>query len=188
MRFFDLRFFVLLFWVAALPAAAQDDLNASRAAHTALVPAAFDAFEAMVLAPLQVGENASAAEVKGVCQSVKDNLDLLVAHAQTRRSVAEPASLDVIRELNNYLGGRFQALQNRLGEVGDQIQTNVVVMEAHCPDLNKDEAILLEAMNTALGKYAPDEWCRAMMREPEADRSLADSAKLLKHCEGVSPK
>lgn len=155
--------------------------------HRALLAAAFDNVEAMMFAPLEIDRNTPTAEVRRVCQSVNTRLEKLVAHAKAREAMALPESLEEAQELDQYLAKRLQAMQARMAKDGAKAQASGKIMEAKCPDLNRNERLAQQAMKTALGGYGPVGWCRAMMRKPQAQWTMDDGGKFAKFCQGVKP-
>lgn len=155
--------------------------------HRALLAAAFDNVEAMMFAPLKVDPNTPTVEVRRVCQSVNERLERLVAHAKAREAMALPETLEEAQELDQYLASRVQAMQARMAKVGAKAQASGKIMEAKCPDLNRDERMAQQAMRTALAGYGPVGWCRAMMRKPQAQWTMDDGGKFAKYCQGVKP-
>ena len=101
--------------------------------------------------------------------------------------MALPTSLEEAQKLDQYLAARFRALKARMAKAGRKIQTSGKILEAKCPDLNKNEVQVKQAMNTALSPYGPVGWCRAQMKKPQSQWSMEDSGKFIKLCRGVKP-
>lgn len=167
-----------------LATALKMESNAPAMSHKALVTAAFDSLESMMFAPLQIDASTPTDSVRATCQSMVDDLNKLVGYADTRKSMAAPATLEEAKALDDYLAGRFQALQTRMGEVGGQIQGSIAIIQRDCPDMDQDDAVMQEAMATALGQYGPSGWCNAMRQKPQAEWTMDDGTNYAKFCTG----
>lgn len=156
--------------------------------HYALLVEAFDNFETMMFTPLKVDSTTPPAGVKAACQSVQENLAQLVAHADTRKSLALPDSLEEAQQLNHYIAQRFHKIQAGMRQAGGKLKASGKIMEANCPELNANETVAKNAMQTALAKYGPEGWCRAMMKKPQGDWNMEDAGTFANVCRGVKPE
>ena len=172
--------------LAGATSSTQASVSKAPVSHETLIAAAFDSFEAMVFAPLRIDRNTSVEMVRTVCQSVLDDLDQLVAYAETRKSMALPTTIEEAKALDQYLAGRFQAFQARMGKDGNKANASGKILEANCPDLDVDESIAQEAMATALDNYGPKGWCQATMRKPQSQWTMEDGGNFAKYCQGVT--
>ena len=152
--------------------------------HKALVTAAFDSLESMMFAPLDINASSPTDIVRATCQSMIDNFNKLVGYAETRKSMPAPTTLEEAKALDEYLAGRFQALQTRMGQVGGQIQSSIAIIQRDCPDMDQDDAVMQQAMATALGQYGPTGWCNAMRQKPQAEWTMDDGTNYAKFCTG----
>ncbi|WP_282607060.1 DUF3012 domain-containing protein [Pelagibius sp. Alg239-R121] len=155
--------------------------------HQSLLVAAFDNFEAMLFTPLKVDRTTPVAGVKAACQSVQESVGQLIAHAETRKSLALPDSLEEAQQLNQYIAKRFHAIQAGMRQAGGKIRASGKILEANCPELNANEAVAKNAMQTALAQYGPEGWCRVMMKKPQAAWNMQDAGTFAKVCQGVKP-
>ncbi len=153
--------------------------------HEDLLVAAFDNFEAMMFEPLKIDQTTPKAAVRDVCRSMLEKADQLVAHAELRKSMELPTTLEEAQELDQLQARRFQALQARMGAAGSKMQASHKIIQANCADLDQDETATQDAMKTALGGYGPVGWCRVMMRKPQAQWNMEDAGKFAQLCQGV---
>ncbi len=156
--------------------------------HYSLLVSAFDNFESMMFAPLKVDPTTPVAGIKAACLSVQENLAQLVAHADTRKSLALPDSLEEAQQLNQYIAQRFHKIQAGMRQAGGRLKSAGKIMEANCPELNANETVARDAMQTALAQYGPEGWCRAMMKKPQGDWNMQDAGTFAKLCQGVKPQ
>jgi hypothetical protein len=163
------------------PAPVPDASNA----HQAVVTAAFDTFEVIMFAPLKVDDTTSLEDAKKVCVSMFESIDELVDLGAKRKAMALPTTLEEAKALDEYLAGRFQALQARMNENGARLQPAIQRLQNDCPELDRDEAIMANAVNTALGKYGPEGWCQVMRNKPQAEWSMENSEKFVLYCTGA---
>ena len=161
---------------------------ASTVTHYSLLVAAFNNFETMMFAPLKIDQTTPVAGVKAVCQSVQENVEQLIAHAKTRKSLALPDTLEEAQQLNQYLAGRYHKIQAGMRQSGNKLQASGKILEANCPELNTNETAAKNAMQTALAQYGPEGWCRAMMKKPQGDWNMQDAGTFAKVCQGVKPE
>jgi len=167
-----------------LATALKMESSAPAMSHKALVTAAFDSLESMMLAPLQVDASTPTDSVRATCQSMVDDFNKLVDYADTRKSMAAPTTLEEAKALDEYLAGRFQVFQTRMGEVGGQIQGSIAIIQRDCPDMDQDDAVMQQAMATALGQYGPSGWCNAMKQKAQAEWTMDDGTNYAKFCTG----
>ena len=167
-----------------LASALSMEADAPAMSHKALVTAAFDSLEGMMFAPLDIDASSPTDTVRATCQSMVDNFDKLVGYAETRKSMPAPTTLEEAKALDDYLAGRFQALQTRMGQVGSQIQASIAIIQRDCPDMDQDDAVMQQAMATALGQYGPTGWCNAMRQKPQAEWTMDDGTNYAKFCTG----
>lgn len=156
--------------------------------HYALLVEAFNNFETMMFAPLQVTPSTPVAEIKAACQSVEDNVAQLVAHADLRKSLALPDSLEEAQQLNHYIAQRLHKIQAGMRQAGGKLKASGKIMEANCPELNANETLAKNAMQTALAKFGPEGWCRAMMKKPQGNWNMEEATTFAKVCQGVKPE
>ena len=162
--------------------------NATPASRMALMTETFDNFEAMMFAPLKVNSSTPTAEVRNVCRAMFERGKQLQAHAEARKAMPHPTSLEEAKKLDDYLASRFQSFQTRAAKVGQQAQAATTIMQAKCSDLDQDEKATQVAMKEALAGYGPVGWCRAMMKKPKAQWNMEDAGKFAKFCPGVKPE
>ncbi len=167
-----------------LATALKFESDATPTSHQALVAAAFDTFESMMFAPLQIDATTHTDAVRATCQSMIEDLDQLEAYAEARKSMDAPKTLEEAKALDGYLAGRFQVLQTRMGEVGDEIQGSIAIIQRECPDMDQDDAVVQQAVATALGQYGPGGWCAAMRQKPQAEWTMDDGTNYAKFCTG----
>ena len=161
--------------------------SATPASRMALMTETFDNFEAMMLAPAEITTQTPTAEVRKVCQGMIDRSKQLRAHAEARKSIPLPTSLEEAKKLDDYLASRFKAFQARAAKVGKNMQAVGKVMKAKCADLEQDEKAVQVDMKAALAGYGPVGWCRKMMRTPRAQWTMEDGGTFAKFCPGVKP-
>jgi len=178
--------------VGSLPAHAGQAPFTKAAATTpgsyhSFLTAAFNNFETLMFAPLQVTEDTPTAEVRNVCRAINTHIDQLVADAETRQSMPLPTSLKEAKRLDELIQRRFQDLQVRFNTVGKQMQTSGRIMGAQCTDLAKHPGIMQEAMQATFAGYGPVGWCRSMMKQPRAEWTMKDNETFAQLCQGVEP-
>ena len=162
--------------------------TATPASRMALMTESFDNFEAMMFAPLKINSSTPTAEVRKVCRTMLERGEQLQAHAEARKAMPHPTSLEEAKKLDDYLASRFKSFQARAAKVGKQAQAATKIMQAKCSDLDQDEKSTQVAMKEALAGYGPVGWCRAMMKKPKAQWNMEEAGKFAKFCPGVKPE
>ncbi len=156
--------------------------------HKALLVEAFDNLETMMFAPMKITPSTPTDEIKAACRALQENVAQLVAHADTRKSLALPDSLEEAQQLNGYIAQRLNKIQAGMRQAGGQLKASGKIMEANCPELNSNDKAVQGAMQTALAKYGPEGWCRAMMKKPRSDWNMQDAGTFARVCPGVKPE
>ena len=159
--------------------------SAASPSYLPFLTKAFDNFETLMFAPLQITAKMSKTQVRTVCKTMSKNIEQLLADAETRKSMPLPSSLEEAKQLDAFIQQRFKAFQNRSAKARKQMQASGKIMQTNCRDLDQDEQLMQAAMKSLFAGYGPVGWCQAMRKKPQAQWSMDDSQKFMKFCTGA---
>lgn len=170
---------------AQLVTALEKGAKASTTTHASVQAKAFDSFEAIAFAPLEVDASTPVDEVKVVCQSVRSNIETLIAQAQARNALPAPTSIEDIARLNEEGARRYTAFEAKRKTELARMRTSGPILDRHCPQIKQRQAELGQAVKEVIKPYDATGWCKAKMRQPQSAWSMQDSTFFVKMCQGV---